>query len=163
MITKIISIISLGKQTFIMTSLFNRAGYMSSLGKKKWVYLNNLFCGEKKLWIDFNCVSFAGYAAVVSQSLEGSLFGQGRSKYNYKSEPFYKKKRLGRGVKPWSLRNFSKNVVSLLHGICFRYFFSEECNKTIKANTKYRNLIQVLANATFLQGVYQKIKLSQRV
>jgi group II intron reverse transcriptase/maturase len=165
-IITVIPAVSLGKQTFIMVSPICGADYNSNLSKEKWAYLNNLFCEGKGLCIGLNCLFlFARYDAVISQGLEETAFGHERLKYDYKSGLAFIGGRLGRGGKPWNLRNSYRNVTSLPHIIC-RDFSSEKSkdfSKLVKVKGKYVNLTQVLADINFLQGAYQKIKSNQGV
>lgn len=148
-----------------MASSVSEAGYLCNLGKEKWVYPNNLFCGGKGLYIDLNGFSLARYCAAFSQGLEGTSVRYERLKYDYKSGLPFVGGRLGRGGKPLNLSNSFRNV-ALLPYIIVRDFSSGESqklSKLIKVKGKYVNLITVLADVNFLQGAYQKIKSNQGV
>lgn len=162
-IIKVISIISLGKQTSIMTSPIRGADFFN-LSKKQWIYLNILLCGRKGLCIDLNFCYLTRYSIVISQGLEGSYNRYGQLKYGYESGLVSLRARLGRHGKLLNLRYSLKNVVPLQN--IKRYYSSVEVNefkKLTKYNGKYVNLIEVVADINFLQAAYQKIKSNQGV
>jgi group II intron reverse transcriptase/maturase len=161
---KVIPVVSLGKRTFIMVSPIRGVGYISNLDKEKWVYLNILFCGGKRLHIDLNFFFVVRNDAVVSQGLEETYIGHGRLKYDYKSGFACLGKRSGRYGKPLNLNNSLRNVVPLPNTKRdFSSGGSHEFKRLMKHNSKYVNLTEVLADVNFLQGAYQKIKSNQGV
>jgi group II intron reverse transcriptase/maturase len=161
---KVIPVVSLGKRTFIMASSIRGVGYLCNVDKGKWVYLNILFCGGKRLHIDLNFFSVVRNDAVVSQGLEETYTGRGCLKYNYESGFACLGKRSGRYRKPLNLNNSLRNVVPLPNTKRdFSTGGSHEFKKLIKHNGKYVNPIEVLADVNFLQGAYQKIKSNQGV
>jgi retron-type reverse transcriptase len=163
-IIKVITVVSLREWTFIMVSAIRVVSYSCSLDKEKWVYLNILFCGGKRLHIDLNFFSVVRNNAVVSQGLEETYIGHGRLKYDYESGFACFGKRSGWCGKPLNLNNSPRKVIPLPN--TKRDFSSEgshEFKRLIKHNGKYVNLIEVLADVNFLQGAYQKIKSNQGV
>jgi group II intron reverse transcriptase/maturase len=155
----VISILSLGKQTFIMISPFRGAGVSKNLYKKQQFYLNNLFCGAKRLRIKLWYLFLIRSSVATSQDLEETYCRYGLLKNDYKSGLASLGVHLGRYGKPLSLPNSVRNVVLLSNSKRdYSSWESHGFKKLEMRKGKYVNLIEVMADVDFLQSAYQQVK-----
>jgi Reverse transcriptase (RNA-dependent DNA polymerase) len=156
-------ILSLGKQTSVMTISFSGASSVSS-GIICPVHLIILLCGGKGLRMVQGCTDDAGFGAARSEGLGETQYNRDQLKYNYKGGLVNMGVRLGRYGKPASLRDFNRNVVPL-SGVKrdFSSGESQESKSLEMYNGKYVSLINVVADVDFLQVAYQKIKYNSGV
>jgi len=151
-------ILSLEKQTFIMISLISGAS-LKDLNIICSGHLTNLLCEVKKLCMTQDYIDNIRFNVEKSQGLEGTHFNGGQLKYDYKGGPITIRVCLGKYGKLKSLGNLNRKAVLL--SSAKRNFSTEKFDnfKNFKMyKGKYVNLIEVIADISFLKSVYQKIK-----
>lgn len=160
-LVRVDSFISIGKQTFMMTSPIRGAGNkIGNLIINSWYYLSSSFCGVKGLVVSTVFFVYNRYHTLISQGLEDTSNRDGLLRYGYKVGYARLGIQLGRFRKLSGLCNRDKNVglprntkkdFSTCRG-------SHDFKKLKKHNGKVINMIEVLSDIDFLQSAYQRIK-----